>query len=197
MDSGKGEITLLLVRWREGEAQAFDDLLPLVYPHLREVAAAYLRRERDPGVMQATSLVHELYIRLLNQNCTVLADRAHFFTFSAKVMRLILIDHARENNAQRRGRGIQHVPLSADIPWVEVGSPEILQLNIALDELEKIDPSRLHVAELRYFLGCTIEETSDLLGRSQATVHRDLQFVRSWLYRRLYPDALNAAPARV
>ena len=189
MESQQGEITVLLVKWREGEAKAFEDLMPLVYPHLREVASAYLRRERNPGVMQATSLVHELYLRLLNQNRTVLSDRVHFFTFAAKVMRLILIDHARETQAQRRGRGIQHVPLSPDIPWIEVGSPDVLQLNIALDELEKLDPVRLQVVELRYFLGCTVEETSELMSKSNATVHRDLQFARAWLYQRLYPDA--------
>ncbi len=191
MTSGQGDITVLLMRWKGGEPEAFAELMPLVYPHLREVAGAYLRRERNPGVMQATSLVHELYLRLVSQNRTLLTDRSHFFTFAAKVMRLILIDHARENQAQRRGRGIQHVPLSPDIPWIEVGSPDILQLNIALDELEKIDPIRLKVVELRYFLGCTVEETSELLGKSNATIHRDLQFVRAWLYRRLYPDAVN------
>jgi RNA polymerase sigma factor (TIGR02999 family) len=189
MESARGEITLLLIRWREGEAKAFEDLMPLVYPHLREVASAYLRRERNPGVMQATSLVHELYLRLLNQHRTVLSDRVHFFTFAAKVMRLILIDHARETQAQRRGRGIQHVPLSPDIPWIEVGSPDVLELNIALDEFEMIDPARLQVVELRYFLGCTVEETCDLLGKSSATIHRDLQLVRAWLYRRLHPAA--------
>lgn len=191
MESQQGEITILLVKWREGEAKAFEDLMPLVYPHLREVASAYLRRERNPGVMQATSLVHELYLRLLNQHRTVLSDRVHFFTFAAKVMRLILIDHARENQAQRRGRGIQHVPLSPDIPWIEVGSPDVLQLNIALDAFEKIDPERLQVVELRYFLGCTVEETSELLGKSNATIHRDLQFARAWLYRKLYPHSVK------
>ena len=193
MESQQGEITFLLMKWREGEAKAFEDLMPLVYPHLREVASAYLRRERNPGVMQATSLVHELYLRLLKQNRTILADRAHFYTFAAKVMRLILIDHARETQAQRRGRGIQHVPLSPDIPWVEVGSADVLALNIALDEFEKLDPVRLHVVELRYFLGCSVDETSELLGKSNATIHRDLQFVRAWLYRRLHPD--SAAPS--
>ena len=194
MESQQGEITLLLTKWRQGEAKAFEDLMPLVYPHLREVASAYLKRERNPGVMQATSLVHELYLRLLNQHRTVISDRVHFFTFAAKMMRLILIDHARENQAQRRGRGIQHVPLSPDIPWVEVGSPDILQLNIALDEFESLDPLRLQVVELRYFLGCTVEETSDLLGRSGATIHRDLQFARAWLYRRLHPEAIPSSP---
>ena len=106
----QGEITMLLNRWKDGEPEAFDELMPLVYPHLREVAGAYLRRERDPGVMQATVLVHELYLRLLSQRKTALADRCHFFTFSAKVMRLILIDHARNQNAARRGGGMQGAP---------------------------------------------------------------------------------------
>jgi len=84
---------------------------------------------------------------------------------------------------------VQHVPLSPDIPWVEIGSPDVLELNLALDEFEKLDPARLQVVELRYFLGCTVEETSELMGKSHATVHRDLQFARAWLYRRLHPDA--------
>ena len=181
------------MRWKEGEAEAFQELMPLVYAHLRQVAGAYLRRERNPGVMQPTSLVHELYLRLIQQNRTSLTDRTHFFTFAAKVMRLILIDYARENQALRRGRGIQHVPLSPDVPWIEVGSSDILELNIALDEFEKIDPARLKVVELRYFLGCTVEETSDLLDKSNATVHRDLQFARAWLYRRLHPESVTSA----
>lgn len=188
MQAGQGEITVLLMKWKDGEPTAFEQLMPLVYPHLREVAAAYIRRERNPGVMQATALVHELYLRLLNQNRTVLGDRAHFYTFSAKVMRLILIDHARGNQAQRRGGGIQHIPLSDDLAWVDIGSPEILQLGIALDELQELDSYKVQLVELRYFLGCTAEETADLLQVSKATVDRDLKFVRSWLYRRIYPD---------
>lgn len=196
MEAEKGEITVLLLKWRQGEAQAFEELMPLVYPHLREVASAYLRRERNPGVMQATSLVHDLYLRLLGEHRTVLSDRSHFFTFAAKVMRLILIDHAREVQSLRRGRGIQHVPLSPDIPWIEVGGGDMLQLNIFLDELQKLDPERLQVAELRYFLGCTVDEVSDLMGKSNATIHRDLQFVRTWLYSRLYPEAAKPLAVR-
>ena len=195
MDSNQGEITGLLLRWKNGEPQAFEELMPLVYPHLREVAAAYVRRERNPGVMQATVLVHELYLRLLHQNRTVLNDRGHFFTFAAKVMRLILIDHARETQAQRRGGGIQHVPLSNDLPWVDVGSVEIIELNQALEELNAIDPYRVQLVELRYFLGCTAEETASHLGVSKATVDRDLKFVRTWLYRRLHPEAPSTAPS--
>jgi RNA polymerase sigma factor (TIGR02999 family) len=196
MEAAQGEITRLLVKWNEGEPEAFDQLLPLVYPHLREVAAAYLRRERNPGVMQATVLVHELYLRLLKQHKAALSDRYHFFTFAAKVMRLILIDHARETHAQRRGGGIQHVPLSDDLPWVEVGSPEILQLNIALDELQLLDSYKVQLVELRYFLGCTAEETATLLQVSKATVDRDLKFIKTWLYRRINPAAIQALPSQ-
>lgn len=191
MKAAQGEITRLLLKWNEGEPQAFDQLMPLVYPHLREVAAAYVRRERNPGVLQATSLVHELYLRLLNQKKADLEDRNHFYTFCAKVMRLILIDHARGNQAQRRGGGLQHVPLSDDLPWVDVGSPEIIELNIALDELNEIDKYKVQLVELRYFLGCTSEETASLMHISKATVDRDLKFIRSWLYRRLYPEAIK------
>jgi RNA polymerase sigma factor (TIGR02999 family) len=191
MEAAQGEITQLLVRWKNGEPQAFEQLMPLVYPHLREVAAAYIRRERDPGLMQATALVHELYLRLLNQNRTALGDRVHFYTFSAKVMRLILIDHARGSHAQRRGGGVQHIPLSDDLPWVDLGSPEILQLEIALGELQALDPYKVQLVELRYFLGCTAEETATLMQVSKATVDRDLKFIRSWLYRRLYPKERN------
>jgi RNA polymerase sigma factor (TIGR02999 family) len=189
MEAGTGEITILLSRWSDGESDAFDQLLPLVYPHLREVAAAYMRRERNPGSMQATVLVHELYLRLLKQNRTSLSDRAHFYTYAAKVMRLILVDHARETNAQSRGGGLQRIPLSDDLSWVEIGSPEVLQLNIALEKLETMDARKAQLVELRYFLGCTADETAELMNMSKATVDRDLKFVRSWLYQRVYPQA--------
>jgi RNA polymerase sigma factor (TIGR02999 family) len=188
MEAGTGEITILLSRWSDGEPGAFDQLLPLVYPHLREVAAAYMRRERNPGSMQATVLVHELYMRLLKQNRTSLSDRTHFYTYAAKVMRLILVDHARETNAQSRGGGLQRIPLSDDLSWVEIGSPEILQLNIALEKLETMDARKAQLVELRYFLGCTADETAELMNLSKATVDRDLKFVRSWLYQRVYPQ---------
>jgi RNA polymerase sigma factor (TIGR02999 family) len=194
LEPSKGEITLLLAKWRDGELSAFEELMPLVYPHLREVAAAYVRRERNPDVLQATSLVHELYLRLLNQKKARWEDRQHFYTLAAKVMRMILIDHARGNQTQMRGGGMEHIPLSDDLPWVEVGSAELLDLNRALDELGKIDPNKVQLVELRYFLGCTAEETAELVQVSKATVDRDLKFVKSWLYRRIHPrgDGDNA-----
>ena len=192
MQPAKGEITLLLAKWKDGEPSAFEELMPLVYPHLREVAAAYVRRERNPDVLQATALVHELYLRLLNQKKAAWDDRRHFYTFAAKVMRMILIDHARGNQAQSRGGDLQRVPLADDLPWVNIGSPQLLDLNRALDDLAALDPNKVQLVELRYFLGCTAEETAGLLQVSKATVDRELKFIKSWLYRRLYPDAVGA-----
>jgi len=188
LEPAKGEITLLLAKWKDGETSAFEELMPLVYPHLREVAAAYVRRERNPDVLQATSLVNELYLRLLNQKKAAWDDRRHFYTFSAKVMRMILIDHARGNQAQMRGGGMQRVPLSDDLAWINIGSPELLDLNRALESLAELDPYKVQLVELRYFLGCTTEETAALMDVSKAKVDRDLKFIKSWLYRRIHPD---------
>jgi RNA polymerase sigma factor (TIGR02999 family) len=188
-----GEITLLLAKWRDGEPSALEQLMPLVYPHLREVAAAYIKRERAPGELQATALVDEVYLRLINQKKADWADRVHFYTFAAKVMRMILTDHARSNYAQKRGGGTLHVPLNKDIPWIKIGSESLIDLHRALDDLSTLDPYKVHLVELRYFLGCTAEETAAVLEVSKATVDRDLKFIKSWLYRRLYPDAVPEA----
>ena len=193
MQPAKGEITLLLAKWRDGETSAFEELMPLVYPHLREVAAAYVRRERNPDVLQATALVHELYLRLLNQRKASWEDRRHFYTFSAKVMRMILIDHARLGQAQIRGGNLERVPLSDDLPWINIGTAQMLDLNRALEELAALDANKVQLVELRYFLGCTAEETAALIGISKATVDRELKFIKSWLYRRICPDGLDPA----
>jgi RNA polymerase sigma factor (TIGR02999 family) len=187
LNPDKGEITLLLGKWRNGEASAFNELMPLVYPHLREVAAAYIRRERNPDTLQATALVHELYLRLLHQKKAEWEDRKHFYTFAAKVMRMILIDHAHERQTQSRGGDLDRVPLNEDLSWVEIGSPELLDLNNALDVLNTLDPTKVQMVELRYFLGCTADETADLMGVSKATVDRTLRFTKTWLYQRMNP----------
>ena len=193
MQPAKGEITLLLAKWKDGDRSAFEELMPIVYPHLREVAAAYVRRERNPDVLQATALVHELYLRLLNQKKAAWDDRRHFFTFAAKVMRMILIDHARQSHAQMRGAGYERIPLSDDLLWVNIDSPELLDLNHALDELGAHDAYKVQLVELRYFLGCTAEETASLLQVSKSTVDRDLRFTKSWLYRRIHPGVVEDA----
>jgi RNA polymerase sigma factor (TIGR02999 family) len=193
VEPAKGEITLLLAKWKDGDPSAFEDLMLLVYPHLRQVAAAYIRRERNPDVLQATALVHELYLRLLNQKKAAWDDRRHFYTFAAKVMRLILIDHARETQAQMRGGGLERVPLSDDLVWVNIDSPEMLDLNHALDELGALDAHKVQLVELRYFLGCTAEETASLMEVSKSTVDRDLKFTKSWLFRHMHPGVVEDA----
>ena len=191
MDPAKGEITLLLARWKNGDPSAFEQLMPLVYPHLREIAGAYIRRERNPDVLQATALVHELYLRLLNQKKAAWDDRQHFYAFAAKVMRMILIDHARQSQAQMRGGGYERIPLSDDLVWVNIGSPELLDLNQALDELGALDAHKVQLVELRCFLGCTAEETADLMQVSKSTVDRDFKFTKSWLFRRMHPGVVE------
>jgi RNA polymerase sigma factor (TIGR02999 family) len=194
VESAPSEITLLLARWKDGEPDAFEQLIPLVYPHLRKVAAGYVRKERGPGDIQATVLVNELCLRLLNQKSAAWEDRAHFYAFSAKLMRMILIDHAREFQAQRRGAGAEHIPLHEDIPWVGLGSPELIDLNRALDSLAAVDASKAQMVELRYFLGCTAEETATLMNVSKATVDRELKYSRAWLYQRIEPDKNRNPP---
>ena len=194
MESHPGEITLLLTKWNDGEPGAFDALVPLVYPRLRELAASYIRRERSPGVMQAS-----LWCTSSTWVCSARrrpdGDRTHFYTFSAKIMRMILIDHARSSQAQRRGGGVEHLPLNDDIAWVGIGSAEMVELNQALDALALIDAAKVQLVELRYFLGRTAEETATLLNVSKATVDRDLKFTRSWLFRWIRGDAA-AGPAK-
>ena len=187
METEPGQITRLLAKWKGGEPEAFEQLVPLVYSHLREVAATYIRREKGPGTMQATSLVHELYLRLRNQKKADWEDRVHFYTFCAKVMRLILIDHARSQQAQRRGGTAEHIPLSDDLAWVGIGSPELIELDGALEALAQVDPEKVQLIELRYFLGHSAEETADLMNLSKATVDRHLSFARAWLYRKMNP----------
>jgi RNA polymerase sigma factor (TIGR02999 family) len=193
MQPAGGEITVLLGKWKDGEPSAFEQLMPLVYPHLRQVAAGYVRRERNPDVLQATVLVHELYLRLLNQKKAEWEDRRHFFAFSAKVMRMILIDHARENQAQMRGGDRERIPLSDDLAWIDIDSPELLDLNRALDELVALDAEKVQMVELRFFLGCTAEETATLMNVSKATVDREMKFIKSWLYHRIHPDGVRSA----
>ena len=139
-------------------------------------------------MLQGTALVHELYLRLLNQKKAVGEDRGHFYAFAAKVMRMILIDHAREMQALSRGGDLDRVSLSDDLAWVNIDSPELLDPDRALDELSQSDTAKVQLVELHYFLGCTVDETADLMQRSWTSVNRDLKFVRSWLYSRLFPD---------
>src|ERR1700678_3566235 len=152
MDSEAGDITVLLRKWKAGDAEACDELMQHVYPHLHQVAAAYLRREPGDHTLQPTALVNELYLRLLQQRKPEWADRAHFFSFAATVMRRILTDHARATHAGKRGAALYHIPLCDEIPWVNLNSEDVMDLNRALDELESLDLRKVRLVELRYFL---------------------------------------------
>ena len=180
-----GEVTLWLDRWSKGEAVALDQLTPLVYDQLRKVADGLLHNERPEHTLQPTALVHEVFLQLVNIHRVSLNDRAHFFTFSAKLMRRILIDHARHVKAAKRGFAFDRIPLNTELCWVRGTDEESLDLARALDELEAFDAAKARSLELRYFLGCTVDETAGLLGVSPSTVDRDVRFSLAWLHERL------------
>lgn len=186
MKPAAGDITLLLKKWSEGESSAFDALMPLVYPHLRQVAASYVRREQSTDILEPTVLVHELYLRLTKQKSPGWSDRSHFYTFCARIMRMILIDQARSKHAQVRGAGLTRIPLNEDLAWVEIDGPEILDLDRALNQLKDLDPEIVRLVELRYFLGCTVEEIVAVMNISKATVDRELKFAKTWLFQHMH-----------
>jgi RNA polymerase sigma factor (TIGR02999 family) len=145
-----------------------------------------MRREREDHTLQPTALVNEVYMRLLSQQKVTWHDRGHFYTFAARIMRNILKDHARAHIAERRGGpGAIRLPLSEELAWVGTSSAEILDLNRALDRLEKLDQRKAHLVELRFFLALTLEETAEVLSISLSTAERDLKFSRSWLFHEL------------
>ncbi len=178
------EITRLLHEWRDGNEAAFAPLMSLTYPQLRKLAGSFVRNERGEQI-QATELVHELYLKLLQQRSGDWKDRGHFYTFAAKLMRMVLIDQVRRTRAAKRGGGSAYVPLSDDLAWIDVGSTDLLALDLALEELEKLDPQKVRLVEVRFFLGCTSEETAEVLGISKATVDREIKMIKGWLYRRI------------
>jgi RNA polymerase sigma factor (TIGR02999 family) len=182
---GPGEVTILLERWSKGEAVALDELSPLVYDQLRRVADGLLHNERPDHTLQPTALVNEVFLQLVNLHRVTLNDRAHFFTFAAKLMRRILIDHARRLNAAKRGLSLDRIPLNPELCWVGAKGEEALDLSRAMDELETLDVEKARAVELRYFLGCTVEETAEVLGVSRSSVDRDVRFSLAWLHQRL------------
>lgn len=179
-----GAITTLLRQWRNGEPGASEQLLPLIYRELRRQAASYLSRERADHTLPATALVHEVYVRLVGQNVEY-ADRNHFFALAASMMRRVLVDHARARAAAKRSRPELCVEVEQAVDTDEPRIVEILALDRALTELAAIDARQARLVELRYFVGLTAEETADVLEVSPATVKRDWNLARAWLYRHL------------
>lgn len=181
------DITLLLHQWRSGDQEAGERLTPLVYDQIRKIAESYLRRENTGHSLQPTELVNELFVELLKLNRLTWKDRSHFFVFSAKIMRQILIRHARHTKAAKRGGELAHVPLNAELCWVgSPDDPDTLDLASAIDELEQADGQKVRALEMRYFFGFTAEETAGVLGISKATVDREIRFTLGWLYQRLH-----------
>ena len=185
MQSSDG-ITKLLIDWSQGDQAALEKLMPLIYDELRRLASNYLRRERAGHTLQPTALVNEAYLKLVDQRHARWQNRAHFFGISAQLMRRILVDHARQHQAAKRG-GSQQQRLSITSAERVVKQPQIdlLALNEALDELALIDPQQAQIVELKFFGGLSIEETAEVLGISHATVERDWKVARAWLRRQL------------
>jgi len=175
-------ITQLLIAWSEGQGEAIKDLMPLVYDDLRRVAAGYMRREAAGHALQPTALVHETYVRLIDQKRVKWRDRAHFFGVAAGLMRRILVDHARRRRAEKRGGDWERVTL-AEHEIAAGGPPEIdvLSLHESLERLAVFDPQQARIVELRYFGGLTIEETAEVVGVSSATVVREWTIAKAWL----------------
>jgi RNA polymerase sigma factor (TIGR02999 family) len=180
------DVTQLLIAWGAGDRSAGDRLLPAVYAELHRRAAAAMRREQDGHTLQPTALVHEAYMRLVNQDRIQWRNRAQFYGVAAQLMRRILIDHAREHLADKRGGGAAHVTLSrVDAAPDDAGAVDVLELHGALERLAQLDARQARLVELRYFGGLSIDETAEALEISAATVKREWATARAWLKREL------------
>jgi len=185
----RGQVTDLLLAWGLGEKSAAERLIPLVYDELRARAAAALRHERPDHTLTPAALVNEAYLRLVDQRLPPLEGRNHFYAVAARVMRQVLVDHARSRKAAKRNAGRAPVPLDEAPPIVSERADELVALDDALAALAVVDPEKARLVELRYFTGLTIEETAEMLGASPATVKREWALARAWLHR-----AISGAP---
>jgi RNA polymerase sigma factor (TIGR02999 family) len=178
------DVTQLLQAWSGGDTGARDRLMTLVYQDLRQRAAAYIRRERAGQTLQPTALVHEAYLRLVDQR-SVWNNRVHFFAVASQMMRRILVDRARARRMAKRSGNWTRVTLNESSGGPDTGAVDVLALDAALTELAAFDARKAHIAELRFFAGLTLEETGEVLGVSLATVERDWQAARAWLFKAL------------
>jgi RNA polymerase sigma factor (TIGR02999 family) len=179
------DVTALLRKWTEGDKSAINQLTPLIYGELRRLAHRHLRRERGDHTLQSTALVHEAWLRLVDQKQAKWQDRAHFFAVSGQMMRRILVDHARAQQRDKRGGGAQVLALDEGIDLPQKRSLELIALDDALHDLARLDARQSQVIELRFFAGLSIDETAEALGISKATANRDWITGRAWLLREL------------
>jgi RNA polymerase sigma-70 factor (ECF subfamily) len=183
-------VTELLMNWSKGDLEAREALMPLVYDELRRLAASYLRRERPDHTLQPTALVNEAYLRLVEEKNVNWHGKSHFFGVSAKLMRRILVDHARGHLAEKRGSGMPKVGLTEAIAMSKEQPADLLALDESLTRLAELDPQQGRIVELRVFAGLTVEETAQMLKISRATVKRDWAVAKAWLLR----DVHHAEP---
>ena len=183
------DVTGLLVRWSRGEPEALDRLMPVIYAECRRIAAQQLRKEHRDHTLDPTALVHELYLRLVDQRRATWANRAQFFGIAAQLMRRILVDYARARHADKRGGSATFVSLAAaaDTPG-DSRIADVLAIDEALVRLAACDPEQVRIIELRFFAGLTVEETAHVVGRSPRTVKREWRLAKAWLYRELRPE---------
>jgi RNA polymerase sigma factor (TIGR02999 family) len=179
------DVTALLLQWREGDSAALDALIPIVYADLRRIARARLRREPHGHPLQTTALVHEVYLRLVDVDGSTFENRAHFFALAARLMRQILVDHARRQRSAKRGGGDMMVTCADVLPAVSPNLVDVIALDAALDGLARVEERLSRVVELKFFAGLTIDETAVALDVSPATIERDWAFAKAWLYQRL------------
>jgi RNA polymerase sigma factor (TIGR02999 family) len=185
LDTSPHDVTRLLVDWSHGDSSALEKLTPLVYGELKRLAGRYLRRERAEHTLQSTALVHEAYLRLIDQSQVQWQNRAQFYGIAAEMIRRILIDHARGRQAAKRGDGA--IRLTLDDAMAAPGSLDLdlVALDDALADLARLDPRQSRLVELRFFAGLSIEESAEVLGISPATVKREWTAAKAWLYREL------------
>jgi RNA polymerase sigma factor (TIGR02999 family) len=185
MDCPQADVTALLSELTQGNQEAAEKLIPVVYDELKRLARAYMRRERPDHTLQTTALVHEAYLKLVRQQAVNWQGRSHFFGIAAQLMRRILIDHARGHLRKKRGGENVVLPLDEALVFSPEHSEELVRLNDALERLSKLDPRQGKIVELRFFGGLSVEETSEFLGVSAKTVKRDWAVAKVWLHSEL------------
>jgi RNA polymerase sigma factor (TIGR02999 family) len=182
-EKGPSEITQMLIELTGGNKDVVNQILPHIYGELRRLAGSYLRRERADHTLQPTALVHEAYMKLIDQKQVHWQNRAHFFGIAAQVMRRILMDHARKHTADKRGGDAEKLPLEEEILIVSHDrSAELIALDDALENLAQLDEQKAKIVELRYFGGLSIEETAEVMGVSVPTINRQWRMAKAWLY---------------
>jgi RNA polymerase sigma factor (TIGR02999 family) len=183
--SAPGEVTQLLARWKGGERDALDRLIPLVYEELRLIAGRFLRRERRGSTLQPTALVHEAFLKLVDQTRTDWQSRAHFFGVAATIIRNILVDHARARQTAKRGGPRPAISLDEAVALPQQRDLELIAVDDALLSLSRFDPQQARIVELRFFAGLSIEETAEVLGISPSTVKREWALAKAWIFHTL------------